>query len=54
MKELFSFVYENNKTIKDLREHIVKELTHKHNIICDKKYLLVRENIFDKPGKVKY
>ena len=50
--ELSTLIFENSISILELKEYLSKEIKCKLNINSDPEYLLVRENIFDKPGKV--
>jgi len=52
MTELSTIIFENNKTILELKHRIIKENTTKLKINIDHENLLIRENVLDKPGKV--
>jgi hypothetical protein len=53
MTELSTIIFENNRTVLDLKERIIKEKMTKLKINIDNENLLIRENVLDRPGKVK-
>lgn len=53
MTELSQIIFENNKTIGDLKDHIIEQNMTKLKKSIDADDLLIRENVLDKPGKVR-
>ena len=53
MTEISSFIFEQTKSIAEIKKHLTSELNKKLKRCLEPQNILVRENVYEKPGKVR-